>query len=143
MCNSEFFYFFLWFSVLQRRQNFKCVMHGFLLGILLSMRLNTPLCGFRLYLLIHVWLVAMLLISIRKRSVPIGCVVRLVSGELASTLLKLSYYNCYLYFLLPLSWGKWWRSWLRHCSTSRKVAGSIPDGVIGFFFIDITLPAAL
>jgi hypothetical protein len=24
------------------------------------------------------------------------------------------------------------RSWLRHCATSRKVAGSIPDGVIGF-----------
>ena len=26
-----------------------------------------------------------------------------------------------------------WRSWLRHCATSRKVAGSIPDGVIGIF----------
>jgi hypothetical protein len=26
-----------------------------------------------------------------------------------------------------------WRSWLRHCTTSRKVAGSIPDGVMGFF----------
>jgi hypothetical protein len=23
--------------------------------------------------------------------------------------------------------------WLRHCATSRKVAGSIPDGVIGVF----------
>jgi hypothetical protein len=33
------------------------------------------------------------------------------------------------------------RRWLRHCSTSRKVAGSIPDGVIGIF-IEI-LPAAL
>jgi len=27
----------------------------------------------------------------------------------------------------------WWRSWLRHCATSRKVAGSILDGVIGIF----------
>jgi hypothetical protein len=27
----------------------------------------------------------------------------------------------------------WWRSWLRHCPTSRNVAGSIPDGVIGIF----------
>jgi hypothetical protein len=27
-------------------------------------------------------------------------------------------------------WSRW-RSWLRHCATSRKVAGSIPDGVIG------------
>ena len=26
-----------------------------------------------------------------------------------------------------------WRSWLRHCATSRKVAGSNPDGVIGIF----------
>jgi hypothetical protein len=26
-----------------------------------------------------------------------------------------------------------WRSWLRHCATSREVAGSIPDSVIGIF----------
>jgi hypothetical protein len=33
------------------------------------------------------------------------------------------------------SWGArcWWHSWLRHCATSRKVVGSIPDGVIGIF----------
>jgi len=29
--------------------------------------------------------------------------------------------------------GTRWRSWLRHCATSWKVAGSIPDGVIGIF----------
>ena len=29
--------------------------------------------------------------------------------------------------------GTRWRSWLRHCTTSRKVAGSIPDGVTGIF----------
>ena len=34
--------------------------------------------------------------------------------------------------------GTRWRSWMRHCATSRKVAGSIPDGVI-----DIILLAAL
>jgi len=28
---------------------------------------------------------------------------------------------------------KRWRGWLRHCATSRKVASSIPDGVIGIF----------
>jgi hypothetical protein len=27
----------------------------------------------------------------------------------------------------------WWCSWLRHCTTSRKVAGLIPDDVVGFF----------
>jgi hypothetical protein len=26
--------------------------------------------------------------------------------------------------------GTRWRSWLRHCAKRRKVAGSIPDGVI-------------
>jgi len=88
---------------MQRRQIFNCVMHGFLLGILFSFRLNTPLCGFRRYLFIHVWLFAIPLTSIRKRMVPVECEVRVVSGELASTLLKLLYYNCYLYFLLPLS----------------------------------------
>jgi hypothetical protein len=25
------------------------------------------------------------------------------------------------------------RSWFRHCATSRKVTGSIPEGVIGIF----------
>jgi hypothetical protein len=28
------------------------------------------------------------------------------------------------------AWGTRWRSWLRHFATSRKVASSIPDGVI-------------
>jgi len=37
--------------------------------------------------------------------------------------------------------GTRWRSWLSHCATSRKVAGSIPDGVTGIFYI--TLPVAL
>ena len=32
-----------------------------------------------------------------------------------------------------ICWGTRWRSWLRHCATSRKVAGSIPDRVIGIF----------
>jgi len=31
--------------------------------------------------------------------------------------------------------GTRWRSWLRHCATSRKVAGSIPDGVTGIFLL--------
>ena len=37
------------------------------------------------------------------------------------------------------------RSWLRHCATSRKVAGSIPKFPIVTmeFFIDIILPATI
>jgi hypothetical protein len=29
--------------------------------------------------------------------------------------------------------GTQWCSWLKHCTTSQKVAGSIPDGVTGIF----------
>jgi hypothetical protein len=29
--------------------------------------------------------------------------------------------------------GMQWPSWLRHCTTSQKVAGSIADGVNGIF----------
>jgi hypothetical protein len=32
-------------------------------------------------------------------------------------------------------WGTWWRSWLRHCATNRKVAGSILDGVTGILAV--------
>ena len=39
------------------------------------------------------------------------------------------YVHIYIYI-----WGTLWRNWLRHCATSRKVAGSIPDGT------DIILP---
>jgi hypothetical protein len=42
-----------------------------------------------------------------------------------------------LIYVLVLSniWGTRWRSWLRHCATSREVAGSIPDGVTGIFHL--------
>jgi len=29
--------------------------------------------------------------------------------------------------------GMWWQSWLKHCATSQKIAGSIPNGVTGNF----------
>jgi ribosomal protein S14 len=32
-----------------------------------------------------------------------------------------------------LQGGTRWRGWLRHCATSPKVAGSIPDAVVGIF----------
>jgi hypothetical protein len=31
--------------------------------------------------------------------------------------------------------GTRWRSWLRHCTTNRNVAGSIPEGVTGIFHL--------
>jgi hypothetical protein len=34
---------------------------------------------------------------------------------------------------LIITRGTQWRSWLRHCAKSRKVAGSIPDVVTGIF----------
>jgi len=31
------------------------------------------------------------------------------------------------------TWGTQWRSWLRHCASSQKVAGLISNGVTGIF----------
>jgi hypothetical protein len=47
------------------------------------------------------------------------------------------YHILYIYlFYKSLSefWGTWWRIWLMHCTTSRKVAGTIPYGVTGIFY---------
>ena len=41
--------------------------------------------------------------------------------------------NLHTKFYVPTPNYPRWRSWLRHCATSQKVAGSIPDGVIGIF----------
>jgi len=38
-----------------------------------------------------------------------------------------------IWYLYLINWGMQWHSWLRHWATSQKVAGSIPNGVIGFF----------
>ena len=46
------------------------------------------------------------------------------------------------YLTVCTSWGTAVAQWLRCCATNRKVAGSIPDGVMEFF-IDIILPIAL
>ena len=42
-----------------------------------------------------------------------------------------SYEVCSLWYCLTRR-GTCWLGWLRHCATSRKVAGSTPHGVIGF-----------
>jgi hypothetical protein len=39
-------------------------------------------------------------------------------------------FSSHIYYLL---WGTRWRSMLRHCAKTRKVAGFIPDCVIGIF----------
>jgi len=50
-------------------------------------------------------------------------------------LFLISFYAAIIYYLFSFTylWGTRWRSWLRHCATSRKVAGSIADGVTGAF----------
>ena len=46
---------------------------------------------------------------------------------------KLHYYFMSLRIFMFSLYAAWWRSYLRHCATSRKIAGSIPDGVPGIF----------
>ena len=42
-------------------------------------------------------------------------------------------FSLILSFVIFIAGGTRWRSWLRRCTTSRKAAGSIPDGVTGIF----------
>jgi len=42
-----------------------------------------------------------------------------------------------------IKWGTAVAQWLRCCATNRKIAGSIPDGVIGMFHWHKILPTAL
>jgi len=45
-----------------------------------------------------------------------------------------SYFTCiWLRLNASLIWGTWWSSWLKHCATSLKVVGLIPNKVIGVF----------
>jgi hypothetical protein len=44
--------------------------------------------------------------------------------------LNCPYNRLYMYHVGPLMVAQW----LRYCATSRKVAGSIPDRVIGIFY---------
>jgi len=55
--------------------------------------------------------------------------------NLYAFLLSLISATCPSHFIPPpkLKWSTRWRSWLRYCATSRKVEGSIPDGVIEIF----------
>ena len=62
---------------------------------------------------------------IRDRKCEMVC---LVCSYFSACKVGLINWTYYLNF-----WGTRWRSWLRHCATSRKVAGSISDGVIGIF----------
>jgi len=61
----------------------------------------------------------------------------MIMGLLINAFIMLSNYH-----IFSNMGGTKWGSWLRYCATSRKVAGSIPDGVIGTFHSQI-LPAAL
>jgi hypothetical protein len=56
----------------------------------------------------------------------------IIQAHTATSKMHMKLHNTPLVLHLSL-WGTRWRSWLRHCSTSRKVAGSIPHGVIKIF----------
>jgi hypothetical protein len=48
------------------------------------------------------------------------------------------YIYIYIYRIPNIFGGTRWRSWLRHYATSRKVTGSIPDEVTGFFQLNLS-----
>jgi len=62
--------------------------------------------------------------------------VRLLTGQITSPAPCHKLCSFYFYRVRPVRA----RIWLRHCATSRKIAVSIPDGVIGIF-INVILSA--
>jgi hypothetical protein len=58
---------------------------------------------------------------------------KLINSRLTIAVNKIFRYPNKWYILLSKHTLLVWRSWLRHCATSRKVAGSISDGDIGIF----------
>jgi hypothetical protein len=52
-----------------------------------------------------------------------------IMPPVTQTLIFTLRFGCHCY----IHGGTRWRSWLRHCATIRKVAGSIPDVVSGIF----------
>ena len=68
-----------------------------------------------------------------------NCLLKLVQETatlfpLAEILVNRLRLSCSSLILIPVTRrATRWRSWLRHCATSRKVAGSIPDGIIRIF----------
>jgi len=54
-----------------------------------------------------------------------------VTGSFKSTSVSSYLYRATNFVHIPSMFR--WRIWLRHCATSRKVAGSVPDGVNGIF----------
>jgi hypothetical protein len=65
------------------------------------------------------------------KRIEVLLLLRILTSHIASAVF-FSVFGIYIlkYFMI-------WRSWLRHCATSQKVAGTIPDGVIGIFLWDI------
>jgi hypothetical protein len=62
------------------------------------------------------------------------------STELLQCTFCMGGWNHYLGFRLLSIEGTRWRCWLRHCVTSPKVAGSIPDGGLNFIALGSTQP---
>ena len=58
----------------------------------------------------------------------------LPSNKIIFTFSAFQQYHFYFFAIKQYyCWATRWHSRLRHCATSRKVAGSIPDGVTGIF----------
>ena len=92
------------------------------------------------WFLLHTWghAVAQLVEALRYKSEDCGFDSRLchwIFWGYTQPLTEMSTGNLF-YFIgsYYIRGGTRWRSWLKHCATSRKVAGSIPDCVIGFFW---------
>ena len=102
-------------------QSFSCVMAQWGNNSMNFTSANTPHLPRTSYLLFYSCLVQLLLLLI--------CAAHHVLRHKQEQLQYGHKMRCYQ----SGNWGTWWHICFRHCTTSRKVAGSIPDGVIGIF----------
>ena len=90
-------------------------------------------------LLLWIWLPVPVYQSTRLNIQQNACVLCDSFSEGLSPSLLIAVFTRHLYTVILLRPTQtpgarcWWRSWLRHCAISRKVAVSIPDVVIGIF----------
>jgi len=109
-------------------------------GLLLGMVLSVWTCWFHSMVTLPPWPVSTDFGTCAYQCFLANCTpvsLHMLKCSCAQTLSCLFMYHYYYYYyfiiIIIIIGGTRWRSWLRHCATSRKVAGSIPNYVTGFF----------
>ena len=70
---------------------------------------------------------------IRKITAELGILLAVLILIQQGTAFTVKLFRFFIFLCIIIYWSTRWLSWSRQCVISRQVAGSVPDGVIGFF----------